>query len=56
MYLQYGPDSTSPSTSWELGTNENNNEVICDNGFVIEVYCKILVEKFDFKSRVKIID
>lgn len=57
MYLQYGPDDISASTSWELGTSgNNNNEIIFDNGFIIEVYCKIPVRKFDFESRIKVID
>lgn len=51
MYLEQKTD-----VIWALGTNTDGNKVMCDNGTIIEVFCKISVKDFDFKSRIKIVE
>lgn len=51
MYLEQESDII-----WSLATNLDGNKVMCDNGIIIEVYCKISVKNFDFESRIKIIE
>lgn len=51
MYLERESDII-----WSLATNVDGNKVMCDNGVIIEVYCKISVKDFDFESRIKTVE
>lgn len=51
MYLERESDII-----WSLATNVDGNKVMCDNGVIIEVYCKIAVKDFDFESRIKMVE